>query len=105
MHTLAILLTSLAVTFGPEIPVAPATHALAVGDEQAASIACNDQSCLALWSEVDYRRPGLHSSVIDADGTVHPPASNMLRGGFEGSSALVWTGDHYLGVWNDDAAR
>jgi hypothetical protein len=94
-----------ATAFGPEIAIAPPAYALAAGYQQAASVACNDQSCLALWSEGDLHRSGLYSSVIDADGTVHPAASNLLRSGFEGSSALVWTGDHYLAVWNDGATR
>jgi hypothetical protein len=94
-----------AATFGPEIAVAPPAYALAAGYQQVASVACNDQSCLALWSEGDLHRSGLYSSVIDADGTVHPAASNLLRPGLEGSSSLVWTGDHYLAVWNDGTTR
>jgi hypothetical protein len=90
-----------ATTFGPEIPVAPAQSALAAGEQVAASLACNDQSCLALWSQLADANAGLYSSVIDADGTVRPAASNLLRTGIPGSSSLVWTGDHYLAVWND----
>jgi hypothetical protein len=92
-------------TFGPEVPIAPAQYALAVGEQVAASLACNDQSCLALWSELDPSHAGLYSSVIDADGKVHPAASTLLRPGFQGSSSLVWTGDHYLAVWNDAVTR
>ena len=94
-----------ATTFGPEIPIAPAEHGLAFGFQVVASLACNGESCLALWYESDPRRPGLFSSVIDGDGTVHPAASNLLRAGGQGSSSLVWTGDHYLAVWNDAETR
>jgi hypothetical protein len=102
---ISLPLFAAATTFGPEIAIAPPAYALAAGYQQVASVACNDQSCLALWSESDPHRPGLYSSVIDADGTVHPAASNLIRSGIEGSSSLVWTGDHYLAVWNDGATR
>ncbi|HEV8432134.1 MAG TPA: hypothetical protein VGR95_01890 [Thermoanaerobaculia bacterium] len=39
--------------------------------------------------------------MIDADGSVHPLSSNLVLPGVQRSSSLVWTGDHYLAVWND----
>lgn len=93
-----------ATTFGPEVAIAAPEFGLAVGEQVASSLACNDQSCLAVWFGLS-NTAGLYSSVIDADGTVHPTASNLLRSGFQGSSSLVWTGDHYLAVWNDGATR
>lgn len=89
-----------ATTFGPEKTIAPFEHAVAIGSQRAASLACNDGSCLVLWAE-ESARLGLYSSVIDADGTVRPLSSNLVQAGMQRSSALVWAGDHYLAVWND----
>ena len=94
-----------AATFGPEIPIAVPEYGLSVGEQVAASLACNDQSCLAVWFELSSGGSGLYSGVIDSDGTVHTATSNLLRTGNQGSSSLVWTGDHYLAVWNDGATR
>lgn len=98
-------LSAQAISFGPETPVAPVAHAIAYGWQETPSVACNGQSCLALWTDFDFHRLGLYTSVINADGTVQPASSNPIRPGFQLNPSLVWTGDHYLAVWTDDQTR
>jgi hypothetical protein len=101
---LSISLTAGATTFGPEVPVAPPSYSSAYGGQLTESVASDGESFVALWSEsVHYARLGLYSSVIDANGVVHPASSNLLRSGLIRGASIVWTGDHYLATWGDNA--
>jgi hypothetical protein len=90
-----------AISFTPEVPVAPPSYGPAVGGELAESIAGDGESYVALWIEsVNSAHAGLYSATISADGTVQSP-SKQLRTGYDRDASIVWTGDHYLATWSD----
>src|ERR1043166_7158949 len=99
---LAVVLSPLvlhAATFGPEVSVARPEYFSAYGDQRASSIACDGQSCVALWVEYDAERRGVYSAAIDTQGNVQPASSNLVISGLLADASIVWTGDHYLATW------